>query len=204
MVGLITITLSVYMITWSHRLYERLGPYLGIFERRNPMREKEDDTPGSDTRPHDVLVLGLGRYGFRIAQALAEDGFRPLGVDFNPETVRMARDRGFDAVLGDASDPEMLAHLPLAGIRAAISATPAVAAPLTDADPHATVIRALRDLGHSGLIAVTAEEEPLAERYRNLGAAIVLSPYADAAEEAARRLRDALRGDKGAPEQTAE
>jgi Kef-type K+ transport system membrane component KefB len=203
-VGLITITLSVYMITWSHTLYEWLGPYLGIFERRNPMREKEDDTPGSDTRRHDVLVLGLGRYGFRIAQVLAEEGFRPLGVDFNPETLRMARDRGFDAVLGDASDPEMLAHLPLAGIRAAISATPAVAAPLTDADPHATVIRPLRDLGHSGLIAVTAEEGPLAERYRSLGATMVLSPYADAAEEAARRLRDALRGNEAAPAPRAE
>ncbi|MFN6925956.1 MAG: hypothetical protein ACK4P8_09945, partial [Tabrizicola sp.] len=41
-------------------------------------------------------------------------------------------------------------------------------------------------------------------RRRAYGAAMVLSPYADAAEEAARRLRDALRDDEAAPAQTAE
>lgn len=39
MVGIITITLSTYMILFSHQLYDRLSPWLGWFERRQPFRE---------------------------------------------------------------------------------------------------------------------------------------------------------------------
>lgn len=39
MLGLITITLSTYMILYSQALYVRLAPWLGVFERRSPLRE---------------------------------------------------------------------------------------------------------------------------------------------------------------------
>ena len=40
LVGLITISLSVYMITYSHSLYAKLEPMLGFFERKNPFVKK--------------------------------------------------------------------------------------------------------------------------------------------------------------------
>ncbi len=39
LVGVTTIAVSTYMILYSHPLYERLAPWLGPFERRNPQRE---------------------------------------------------------------------------------------------------------------------------------------------------------------------
>ncbi len=39
LVGLITIAASTYMILYSHPLYDRLGPRLGLFERKRPYRE---------------------------------------------------------------------------------------------------------------------------------------------------------------------
>ena len=39
LVGLVTITVSTYMILYSQPLYERLAPWLGRFERRQPFRE---------------------------------------------------------------------------------------------------------------------------------------------------------------------
>lgn len=188
LIGLVTIMVSVYMIIWSHHLYEWCAPFLGMFERRHPFRELTNDTPGAEGRQHDVIVLGLGRYGSQIAQGLAAHGLRPLGIDFNPETVRSARERGFDVVFGDASDPEFLAHLPLAGVRMVISATQRTAGPLTEADCHATVIRALRHLGFEGPIAVTVDEDEAASLYRAMGATIVLCPSDDAAASATARL----------------
>ena len=41
LVGLITISASTYMIVYSHPLYERLAPWLGVFERRQPHREAD-------------------------------------------------------------------------------------------------------------------------------------------------------------------
>lgn len=77
LVGLVTITLSVYMITWAQQLYELCAPLLGIFERRTPFRELAEDTPGAEDRSHDVLVLGLGRFGARIAGGLRAAGCEP-------------------------------------------------------------------------------------------------------------------------------
>lgn len=188
LVGLVTITLSVYMITWSHNLYEWCAPFLDIFERGIPYREVSEDTPGADRRGHDIILLGLGRYGNRIGEGLLARGLRVLGVDFNPETVRAWRRRGNDALLGDATDPEFLAHLPLRGVRAVVSTTMRTQTPLTESDSHSAVIRALRELGYQGNIAVTVEDESAAHYYRQLGATTILCPFADAASTALARL----------------
>ena len=199
LVGLVTITLSVYMITWAQQLYELCAPLLGIFERRTPFRELAEDTPGAEDRPHDVLVLGLGRFGARIAGGLRAAGLRPLGVDFNPESVRLAREAGFDAIMGDAHDPEFLAHLPLGSFSAVVSATPRITGALTEADGHAAATAALREAGFRGMIAVTVDDPAHAGRYRQIGADLVLSPFDDAAEvSVARLLAQLRRGDDAA------
>lgn len=188
LVGLVTIAVSVYMITWSHHLYAWCEPWLGVFERRHPFREMSEDTPGAEYRGHDVIILGLGRYGSRIGQGLASAGLRLLGVDFNPEAVRNWREKGLDAIFGDADDPEVLAHLPLTGVRAVISTIPRSLGPLTEADGHMTAIRTLRDLGFKGVIAVTVDGAEKGAEYLDMGATLLLSPFDDAAEAAIERL----------------
>jgi Kef-type K+ transport system membrane component KefB len=188
LVGLVTIALSVYMISHSHRLYAWCEPWLGIFERKHPFREAEQNTPQAEARGHDVLVLGLGRYGRRIGQGLAAQGLRPLGVDFDPEALAGWRALGFDGVFGDASDPETLAHLPLSGVRAVVSAMPRQRGALSEADGHAALVAALHDLGFRGTIAVTVDRAEDGARYAALGATLILSPFEDAAGAAVARL----------------
>ena len=188
LVGLVTIALSVYMITYSHRLYAWCEPWLAPFERRHPFREASGDSPEAEARGHDVLVLGLGRYGQRIGQGLAAGGMRPLGVDFDPEALRAWRALGFDGIFGDASDPETLAHLPLRGVRAVVSAMPRQRGALSEADAHAALVAGLRELGFAGAIAVTVERAEDGARYARLGATLILSPFEDAAGAAVARL----------------
>lgn len=124
---------------------------------------------------------------------------RPLGVDFNPESVRLAREAGFDAIMGDAHDPEFLAHLPLGSFSAVVSATPRITGALTEADGHAAATAALREAGFRGMIAVTVDDPAHAGRYRQIGADLVLSPFDDAAEvSVARLLAQLRRGDDAA------
>lgn len=188
LMGLVTIALSVYMITHSHRLLAWLDPWLGAFERRDPFRERAGNTPRAAVGGHDVLILGLGRYGRRIGRGLAAQGLRPLGVDFDPEALRGWRALGFDGIFGDASNPETLTHLPLAGLRAVVSALPRQRGPLTEADGHAALVAALQELRFAGKVAVTIERPEDGARYLSLGATLVLSPFEDAAEAAVARL----------------
>jgi len=67
LVGLITISASTYLIIYSHPLYERLAPYLGVFERK--VAHRELDGSAGDDRNMDVLLFGLGRYGAAVAMA---------------------------------------------------------------------------------------------------------------------------------------
>lgn len=188
LVGLVTIALSVYMISWSHQLFALCEPWLGIFERRHPFREAAGDTPGAGARGHDVIILGLGRYGNRIGRGLAARGLRPLGMDFDPEALAAWRAQGFDGIFGDAADPETLAHLPLGGVRVVVSAMPRRRGTLTEADGHTALARALRNLGFTGAVAVTVERPEDGSHYRDLGATLILSPFEDAAEAAVARL----------------
>ncbi len=57
LVGLITITLSTYLILYSGLLYEKLKRFLGPFERKVPFREIGDD---STTPIRADVVLGVG------------------------------------------------------------------------------------------------------------------------------------------------
>ena len=112
LVGLVTIALSTYMITYSHPIYAWCEPLLGIFERRNTPREHGQDEDLAGHHP-EVILFGLGRFGTAIAVRLQRRGERVLGVDFNPQAVRRCRGLGIDTRYGDATDPEFLAELPL-------------------------------------------------------------------------------------------
>ncbi len=91
LVGLVTIMLSTYMILFSHPLYERLAPWLDVFERKRPYRELEVEAQGRPDGHPRIIVFGLGRYGSRLLQQLADARIPVLGVDFDPEAVRTLR-----------------------------------------------------------------------------------------------------------------
>ncbi len=186
LVGLVTIAASTYMITFSHQLYAVFEPVLGIFERRHPGAEP-DNGPETD-RPHDVILLGLGRYGLGIAAALRDAGKRILGVDFSPDAVRYARKQGFDVLFGDATDPELLAHLPLRNAAWLVMAVPEHDTGVTHDDPRLALLRAARDLGFGGKVAVAAHREETAARLAASRADLVLMPYRDASFAAARMI----------------
>lgn len=183
LVGLITIAASTYMITYSHELYDRLEPFLGIFERKRPNTALDEGT--AQARRHDVILFGLGRYGLAIARALEKDGKTVLGVDFSLEAVRFAQARGLKAVFGDASDPEFLSHLSVENADWLVLAVPEHATGLTHFDPRRTLLRTARDLGYKGRVAVAAHHDQDNEALQELHADLVLMPYRDAASAAA-------------------
>ncbi|MEM1285435.1 MAG: cation:proton antiporter family protein [Pseudomonadota bacterium] len=190
LVGLITIAASTYMITYSHELYDRLEPFLGVFERKR--LNAEADGAGRQAHRHDVILFGLGRYGLAIARALEKEGKSVLGVDFSPQAVRYARSLGLKAVFGDASDPEFLSHLSVERADWLVLAVPEHATGLTHYDPRRTLLRTARDLGYAGRVAVAAHHDQDNETLQQLHADLVLMPYRDAASAAARMI---LQGD---------
>ena len=182
MVGLVTIALSTYMITFSHPLHAWLEPWLRFVTVGRPRREEAFDAPiGGDV---DAVVFGLGRFGGAIAQRLAARGARVIGVDFDPVVLQRWREEGLPVAYGDASDPELLATLPLARTHWVVSTVPEHATGVTHDDHRVALLQALRGHGFTGRIAVTSHREEDDARFRALGATLVLLPFHDAADQA--------------------
>ena len=180
LVGLITISASTYMILYSHPLYEKMSPWLGVFERKRANREEARGLI-EDESGVDVILFGIGRFGSRIARELLERGHRVLGVDFDPDLVRRHEGVNYTVRYGDAEDPEFLTSLPLGQVRWILSS-------VREMPVNLALLHGLRDQGYSGLVAVTAHSFRNAEQLKNAGADHVLMPYADAAAEAVDKL----------------
>ncbi|KPJ95760.1 MAG: sodium:proton exchanger [Gammaproteobacteria bacterium SG8_11] len=176
LVGLFTISASTYMILYSHPLYERLAPWLGVFERKQAHRE-EKGYPSTGENSVDVILFGLGRFGQGIAQTLRQRGYRVLGVDFDPDLVRRHEGEGYSVRYGDAEDPEFLASLPLEQVQWVLSSVP-------DKQTNLALLHGLHEQDYKGRVTVTAHSSRDAEHFKKAGADWVLIPYADAATEA--------------------
>ena len=71
-----------------------------------------------------VVLVGWGRVGKRIVEALIAQGVPVVVVEQNRESVQMLRERGIAAVWGDATDPEVLVQAHIRDACALVIATP--------------------------------------------------------------------------------
>jgi Kef-type K+ transport system membrane component KefB len=183
MVGLVTIAASTYMITYSHHLYDRVEPLLGIFERRETRREPLEAIPGGRAA-YDILIFGLGRFGTAIGMRLKARGLSVMGVDFSPAAVQRWRSLGLDAQFGDAGDPEFVSELPLAGAKWLVSTVPVHMPGLSIEDARRTLIQLSRLAGFAGRVAIASRSEGEQGAIGEAGADLVLEPFQDGADRA--------------------
>mgnify|MGYP001824524302 CR=1 FL=1 len=183
LVGVITIVISTYLISLSQTLYSWAEPALGIFERQCKFKEQEDDSSNSK-KDYDIILFGLGRYGREIAKCFLENKQSLLVVDFNPEEIRQWRAQGYDAMYGDANDPEFYHALPLKNAKWVVSALPQHNTGLTHEDPRIVIIESLKHQKFKGHIAVACHRRKSIEKFKALGAAKVFLPFHDAAQQA--------------------
>ncbi len=184
LVGVVTISVSTYMILYSGPLYRTLSGVLKVFERRDPFRESAIDTLRETPRV-DVVLVGLGNYGSSLADYLLRRRKSILGVDFDPGALEKWRARGVPVLYADMEDPEVHEHLPL-------SKAQWVASTVRSREMNLALLRHLKDRKYEGNVALTARNQQEAAVFQKAGARVVFRPYTDAAEQAADALTQAM------------
>lgn len=172
-VGLVTIGLSTYLILYSHPLYERLAPYLSVFERRKPL-----DHPPRETSDVDVVLLGAGRHGSLLARALTERGLRILAVDHDPQALNRLERAGWPTLYGDIGEPELALALPLASAQCVVLTVP-------QRDVVLAHLHGLAEAGYTGIVAALAHNAADADLFAEAGVDVVLEPFRAAAQNGA-------------------
>jgi hypothetical protein len=170
LVGMVTIGLSTYLILYSHWFFDRLEPFLSVFERTPPTQTAEAHAP----EPADVILYGTGRFGRHLTQRLIREGHHVLVVDWDPHATRLTDD-GSRIMFGDAEDPEFPSVLPLGSALWVVST-------IARSDSNRVLVDSLRHWGFEGRIAVTAHTEDDAELASTWNVDAVLEPFSDAAE----------------------
>ena len=162
-VGVITITLSTYLILHAEKIFKVISKPLSVFERRNAKEE------GIEKKFEKMIVLaGAGRTGRSIAQNLPKD--KLLIVDFDPEAMASLKRHGFNVLLGDITDPEIIEKANLKQATLLISTSP-------DFENSIILLEEMKKMPRRPKTIVRARTEKEAEVLYDAGSDYVLLPH---------------------------
>jgi len=131
-VSILSLLLSPYMVNYALPLADAVFSRLLRFRAGSPKQVDQQDNAICE-----LIIIGFGPAGQRIAEALLEKQLHPRIIELNPKSVRKAQEMGLSVYLGDATHSDVLLH---AGIRQAAAVV------VTVPDPHTcqTIIRNVR------------------------------------------------------------
>jgi monovalent cation:H+ antiporter-2, CPA2 family len=125
---------ALISIALNPLLFKGIEPLRGWLLRRSDLARRlaQRDDPLAElpmsTDPkflsRQVVIVGYGRVGRRLAQALGEAGIPYVVADQNRDVVEQLRVRGVPAVYGDAAQPETLVQAHVARAQMLVIATP--------------------------------------------------------------------------------
>ena len=165
MVGLVTMGVSTYYITYSDQIFKFLSPILGIFERksiRNSRRKSSEN--------YEIILFGFDHVGHEFIDSFEKMGKKFLVVDFNPEVVNDLSERGVNCHYGDADDNEFLDNLNFEQAKMVIST-------ITDFETTSLIVRHARANSRDAIIIVKSERiDEATELYKD-GASYVMMPH---------------------------
>lgn len=120
MVGVITMTLSTYLILGADKLYPKLENILSIFERK---KIKEPVFAIEKVLKDHVVLVGSHRTGTALMPLFVKHKVDFVVVDFNPELAEKLSSQKIPVVFGDITDSDILEAANMAEAKLVISTT---------------------------------------------------------------------------------
>jgi CPA2 family monovalent cation:H+ antiporter-2 len=108
--ALISIAINPFVFKLIYPIHAWVQSYpllFKIFDRADPLSELPMTT-GEEVLAGQVVLVGYGRVGKRIAHLLTENAIPYVVVDENRQLIEDLRTTGVPAVYGDASEPSVL------------------------------------------------------------------------------------------------
>jgi CPA2 family monovalent cation:H+ antiporter-2 len=115
--AMIAITVNQPMTRWLHKLLSRT-------EQTVPELEAIEDPFDFGTLTGHVILVGYGRVGTTVTEALDRAGVIHIVVEEQPRVVAGLRLRGEHSVSGDATRPDVLQRAGVAGARLIVVTAP--------------------------------------------------------------------------------
>lgn len=130
-----------------------------------------------------IVVIGLGRFGFHVARQLFERRHEVLAIDVDPGLVERIGDHSSRAVVLDARERERLAALGVADFDVAVVSLG------KRIEASTLVALHLKELGVARIVTKAGSDDH-AKLLRLIGVDEIIHPEREAAERLARRLTE--------------
>lgn len=183
LVGIVTFTLSTYMILHGNSLHRLLGNMLTIFERKNIIQE-EISSPlfGQPNFTNHVVLVGANRMGESILEALLDSEEKVLVVDFDPDIIKKLAQKNVPYLFGDISDLEIQERARLDKAKLIISTIP-------DTSDNLILLKELRKNKKAKVVVIGASSQDAKELYAS-GADYVVVPHLLGGKHLAKMIKD--------------
>jgi Kef-type K+ transport system membrane component KefB len=120
LVGVITMTISTYVILGSDKVYKKIKGKLGIFERK---RIKEAVFQKERKMNDHIVLVGCDRTGKVLCSFFLRRNISFVVVDFNPKVFKKLSADKIPVVFGDINEPEVFDAANVIRSRMVISTT---------------------------------------------------------------------------------
>lgn len=180
LVGLITISVSTYMILYAERLYPLIAPYIGFFKKK-----VVEETPVATS--YNVILFGCNRVGYDFIEVFKKLHTKFLAVDFDPEVVAELSAKNINVKYGDAEDGEFLDDIGIEKAKAVISTIP-------DSETTNFLLDKVRKENPEAIIILTSHNVKHALKLYDNGADYVIVPHFIGGQFVSRLAKDAVFG----------
>jgi len=167
LVGIVTITGSAYMINYNDEIYNAVGKYFKIFERKKLIDQKI--SLPEEMKDHAVL-FGYHRLGYDVYQRLRKLKIPTFVVDFNPEVIDSLLKSRKKCMYGDMGDIETLDRVGLKNAKIVISSVPST-------PDNLVLLHRMKEVRSKAIKVVMAEQIGEALELYDAGADYVILPH---------------------------
>lgn len=168
-VGVITITLSTYLIIYADQIFKYLSKYLAVFERRSIKKNIALKT--GFHKP--IILIGSHRTGQSIAYHIPKE--KLLIIDFDPDVIGELKRGKYDYLFGDIADQDILEQANISNAQLVVSTSPHFEDNLTLLNEINQLKKNKKGVGPKMILRAQDEEE--AEFFYKQGVDYVLLPH---------------------------
>jgi Kef-type K+ transport system membrane component KefB len=172
LVGVITMTISTYMILGADEIFRKIKSHISIFESKNP---KEAVLTNKINMVDHIVLVGCDRTGRSIAAYFKKRNITYIVVDFNPTIYKKLSADNTPVIFGDINDPEVMEAANLDKARMVISTT-------SNLNDNLTMLEYIKLLHTSIVTVFTASTKNDAIKLYEKGATYLIVPDVVAGE----------------------
>jgi Kef-type K+ transport system membrane component KefB len=162
--GLVTIAISSYMITYVDGMFRFMEAYLPLFERRKVRPEHDQH------KTYDAILFGYKRGGFEFVKVFEKVSKRFVVVDYDPDSIDELERKQIPYLYGDATDLEMLDEINMDKARLVVSV-------ITDYETNVFLLTQLDKHNRGAVMICHADNVEHAVELYGLGASFVVMPH---------------------------